>query len=258
MVLARLAAALRPAARPRARAPAGSVVYAIGDVHGCLGRLLALEAMIRADAARRAAGRRVMVLLGDYVDRGPDTRGVLGHLCAPPPPGFERACLAGNHEQLMLGFVDDPAEAGPWLANGGGATLASYGVRGADWLRAAPAASVLRAREELRAALPAAHLAFLRGLRRMHREGDYLFVHAGIRPGIAPEDQDEDDLLWIRQPFLSSNSDHGCVVVHGHSIVEEPEIHPSRIAIDTGAYATGVLTALALEGERVEFLRTAP
>jgi len=258
MPFARLAAALRGAARRPPRVPNGLVVYAIGDVHGRDDRLRELEGMLRADAARRSAARRLVVMLGDYVDRGPGSRAVLDHLCAPPPPGFERACLAGNHEQLMLAFLDDPGEAAPWLANGGAATLASYGVAGAAALRAAPAAVLLRAREELRAALPAAHLAFLRGLGRMRREGDYLFVHAGIRPGVAPGDQVEDDLLWIRRPFLSSNSDHGCVVVHGHSIVEEPEIHPNRIAIDTGAYASGVLTALALDGERVEFLRTAP
>jgi serine/threonine protein phosphatase 1 len=258
MPLARLAAALRGAARARPRAPDGVVAYAIGDVHGRADKLRELEGLVRADAARRAAARRVVVLLGDYVDRGPASREVLEHLCAPPPDGLERVCLAGNHEWLMLAFLDDPGEAGPWLANGGAATLASYGVEGAHGLRGAPAGDVLRARDELRAALPAAHLAFLRGLRRMHREGDYLFAHAGIRPGIAPGDQVEDDLLWIRQPFLSSNSDHGCVVVHGHSIVQEPEIRPNRIAIDTGAYATGVLTALAVEGEQVEFLRTAP
>ncbi|MFM8680286.1 MAG: metallophosphoesterase, partial [Alphaproteobacteria bacterium] len=240
MPFARLAAALRGAARRPPRVPDGLVVYAIGDVHGRDDRLRELEGMLRADAARRSAARRLVVMLGDYVDRGPGSRAVLDHLCAPPPPGFERACLAGNHEQLMLAFLDDPGEAAPWLANGGAATLASYGVAGAA---------------ALRAALPAAHLAFLRGLGRMRREGDYLFVHAGIRPGVAPGDQVEDDLLWIRRPFLSSNSDPRCVVVHGHSIVEEPEIHPNRIAIDTGAYASGVLTALALEGERVEFLR---
>ena len=130
---------ISPRARPRA--PDGVVAYAIGDVHGRADKLRELEGLVRADAARRAAARRVVVLLGDYVDRGPSSREVLEHLCAPPPDGLERVCLAGNHEWLMLAFLDDPGEAGPWLANGGAATLASYGVGDAEALRAAPAAA---------------------------------------------------------------------------------------------------------------------
>lgn len=240
--------------RARPSVPPDSVVYAVGDIHGRLDLLLELETAIRADAARRGAARRVIVHLGDYVDRGPESRGVVGHLAAGPGAGFEMVALLGNHERMMLDVLDAVEPPGAWLANGGGATLASYGVGPVD-RRALGAVDALALGAALRDALPAAHRAFLRALAPSHREGDFLFVHAGIRPGIALEDQIEDDLLWIREPFLSANTDHGCVVVHGHSIVAAPVFRSNRIGIDTGAFRTGVLTALAIEGDRVEMLQ---
>ena len=238
--------------------PDGTAIYAVGDIHGRLDLLIALQARIAADAARRRASRRIVVYLGDYVDRGPDSRSVLERLTARPLPGFESVHLRGNHEQLLLDFADGTGRGMAWFANGGGETLASYGIHApVCGLRPAPDEAA-RMRAELRAALPGAHDAFLRALPARHRIGDYVFVHAGIRPGVALEDQAEADMLWIRDPFLGANNDHGFVVVHGHTVSLAPQIRPNRIGIDTGAYATGVLTALAIEGDRVDILQTTP
>ena len=239
---------------PRACTPPDTVVYAIGDVHGCLERLRDLERWIREDAARRTASRRMIVHLGDYVDRGPDSAGVVRHLIERPLAGYETVHLMGNHERMLLDFLDDPAGGATWLANGGVAALASWDVA-ADRYAARDRAAL----EELAAAfarrLPAAERRFLEGLRLTHREGGYLFVHAGIRPGVPLDAQIPDDLLWIRGEFLRSNNDHGAVVVHGHTPVEEAEILPNRINVDTGAVYGGTLTAAVLEGELVSLLQ---
>ena len=230
-------------------------MYAIGDIPGRLDLLATLEALIRDDAAAAPEARKVVVYLGDYVDRGPDSRGVIEHLLAEPLAGFECVHLIGNHESMMLDFLRDVAMGPGWLWNGGDATLESYGVAAPigwsdrDLLEAA--------RSGLAAALPADHRAFLDRLARSHREGDYLFVHAGIRPGVGLDAQDPNDLIWIREPFLESTAEHGVVVVHGHTIAREPQYRDNRIGIDTGAYRTGQLTALRLEGEQCALLEDA-
>ena len=157
----------------------------------------------------------------------------------------------------MLDFLDDAEQAAPWFANGGLPTLASYGLPAGE-RKDLTQADILRLQDGLRSLLPARHRNFLRNLRGMHREGDFVFVHAGIRPGVALEAQKDEDLIWIRQPFLGSTADHGFVVVHGHTIAEDPEFKPNRIGIDTGAYRSGILTALAIEGGQVRVLQTAP
>jgi serine/threonine protein phosphatase 1 len=229
-------------------------VYAIGDIHGRLDLLRTLEELIRDDAAAAPETRKVVVYLGDYVDRGPDSRGVIEHLLAEPLAGFERVHLIGNHESMMLDFLRDVAMGPGWLWNGGDATLESYAV-------AAPMGwsdrdQLEAARRGLAAALSADHRAFLDRLARSHREGDYLFVHAGIRPGVGLDDQDPNDLIWIREPFLDSTAEHGVVVVHGHSIAQEPQYRDNRIGIDTGAYGTGRLTSLVLAGDQVRVIQT--
>ena len=235
--------------------PAGSRIYAIGDVHGRLDLLTQLHALITADAAAAPARRQVIVYLGDYIDRGPDSRGVIELLLQPPPPGFERVRLLGNHEDYLLQFLEH-AEVGPyWCAYGGLATLASYGVRPPVGFTPR-AADFETAHHALADKFPPAHLDFLRGLKLTHMEGDYLFVHAGIKPGVALAEQQAEDLLWIRNEFLESADDFGVCVVHGHTIVETPEQHANRIAIDTGAFATGTLTALVLEGTERRFIQT--
>lgn len=246
----------RGKAAPRS-VPPDTVVYAVGDVHGRLDKLLALEGMIEMDAAARGAKRRVVVYLGDYVDRGPDSQGVIDHLALSRLRGFEAVHLVGNHERLMLDFLDDMETAGPWFANGGLPTLASYGLPAGE-RKELTQADILRLQDGLRSVLPSRHRNFLKNLRGVHREGDFVFVHAGIRPGVALDAQKDEDLIWIRQPFLGSTVDHGFVVVHGHTITEDPEFKPNRIGIDTGAYRSGILTALAIEGGRVEVLQTSP
>jgi len=237
----------RRGARAAPATPAGSRIYAIGDVHGRLDLLTRLHTLIAADAAKAAARRRVIVYLGDYVDRGPDSRGVLELLLSQPLAGFEHVHLLGNHEDYLLQFLEH-AEVGPhWCTYGGFDTLASYGVRAADFEGA---------RRAFAEAIPPAHVAFMRGLKLMHAEGGYLFVHAGVKPGIALTDQKADDVLWIRDEFLDSTDDFGACVVHGHTIVETPEQHGNRIAIDTGAFATGTLTALVLDGTEQKFIQT--
>ncbi len=243
--------------RTGARLPEGLRVYAIGDVHGCRERLRALHAAILADAAS-LAGRRLLVYLGDYLDRGEDSRGVIEDLVTAPLADtagpFERVFLKGNHEDFMLQALTDKSVLVPWLSNGGDQTLRSYGIEptappdGCDdlleWMR-----------RSLRAALPDSHLAFLRRLVLQHVEGGYFFCHAGVDPASALERQDEQDLLWMREPFLSSRQDFGKVVVHGHTPCANPERRANRIGIDTGACFGGKLTALVLDGDEQRFLQ---
>lgn len=239
-----------------ARVPPATRVYAIGDIHGRADLLERMEALIDADAVN-APERRVIIFLGDYIDRGLESAQVIDRLIETPQSGFERVFLCGNHEEAMLNFLENAADGPLWLGNGGDAALYSYGVRIKTALPYAERLATLQA--DLRTKVPASHLAFLRGLKRMHAEGDYLFVHAGVRPGVAIEAQSADDLIWIREPFLSARGDLGKIVVHGHTINadgEQPEIRPNRIGIDTGAYATGKLTCLVLEGESRRFLQT--
>ena len=244
----------KAASRPPAAVPEGVRVYAIGDIHGSAHLLDALMERVTADVGPDATARRVLVYLGDYVDRGLESPRVIDTLIAGPPEGFEQVCLMGNHEEAMFGFLEDISIGPMWLRNGGGETLLAYGVSlpstgsTSDRLEAA--------RQELRSRLPAAHLDFLRELKLFHVEGDYLFVHAGVRPGVALGDQHRNDLLWIREEFLRSNADLGHVVVHGHTITPDPQVRSNRVGIDTGAYATGVLTCLVLEGTERRFIQT--
>ncbi len=235
----------------RPTVPEGTCVYAVGDIHGRLDLLTTLHGMIERDAARRAAERRVLIYLGDYVDRGPDSRGVIDLLCTAPLPGFETVHLIGNHEAYLLHFLDDPDVATIWFYNGGDRTLESYGVHVVDESRTALPALQAAFRE----ALPKAHLDFLRRLLSSRVEGDYAFVHAGILPGLPLAEQRPEDMMWIREEFLYSPVRHDHVVVHGHSISWRPEVRRNRIGIDTGAFVSGVLTALVLEGAERDFLQ---
>lgn len=234
----------------------GELVYAIGDVHGCYDLLKDLLAEVAADAALRAVGRRaVVVFLGDYVDRGPQSARVMDALVwLRRRPDLEIHLLKGNHEQAMLEFLEAPERGGPWLGFGGAETLLSYGVVPPS-PDAAP--SVYReAREALLERMPASHLRLLLQLETMVVIGDYAFVHAGIRPGAALEEQAEDDLLWIRREFLEHPGPFPKVIVHGHTwLSEQPQFGEHRLGIDTGAYATGVLSAVRLEDGVYEALQ---
>ena len=237
-----------------AKIPEGKRVYAVGDIHGRADLLLEIHRMIEADA-RTAACTKIVVYLGDFVDRGLDTREVIDIMLDRPLADVDAVHLRGNHEEMLLRFLEDPREAAVWLDYGGAETLLSYGVAGAAGSMISEE-GIVAWRDGLARNLPERHLEFLRGLADSFEVGDYFFVHAGIRPGIPIEEQDADDLVWIRQEFLSSKVDHGRVIVHGHSIRKEPEIRPNRIGIDTGAYASGVLTCLVLDGDERRLLQT--
>ena len=228
-----------------------SVVYAIGDVHGCYDQLCRLIDRIQDDASN-IAGRKLIVLLGDYIDRGPKSASVLDWLCGPPPAGFERIALAGNHEALLLEFLADPRPDSSSLQFGGLETLSSYGISLDSFERARS-----RARAEmLDAVLPSEHLQLLRDMPGMLTLPNTVFVHAGLRPGVPLEAQHDDDLFWIREPFLSAEMPENLTVVHGHTPNVAPVVSGRRICVDTGAFATGILTAVRLDGAGVSFLDT--
>ncbi len=235
----------------------GQLIYAVGDIHGCYTPLRALLDLIARDAADRAEGRTAsLIFCGDYVDRGPASRDVLDALCWLKRHGpFHVHVLKGNHEQVMLDYIADPASCQAWVAFGGAQTLRSYGVTppGAS----DPASAHVAARDDLLEVMPIAHLRFLETLELMVGVGDFAFVHAGIRPGVPLADQAPEDLLWIRKGFLDVARPDGRIIVHGHTWESDaPAIGSRRIGIDTGAYETGVLTALRLEDGQAAILST--
>lgn len=231
-----------PAAVP-ASLPPGQRVYAIGDVHGEAGLLYDLLGQIAADAAERGPADTSIVLLGDVIDRGRRSAELLSGLARYAHDRF--VVLKGNHEAaLVQAWAGDTQALGFWLRYGGDATLLSFGVAPELILRG----DLPELTDALHRHVDPALIEWLDRLPLTHRIGDYLFVHAGVRPGVPIEEQAEDDLLWIRDPFLGSEDDHGAVIVHGHSIDGEVRLHGNRIGVDTGAHEHGRLSALGLEG----------
>jgi len=250
----RLSRGISGAERPAPSGKAGARAYAVGDIHGRLDLLDALLDRIERDRAARPPRPTWIVFLGDLIDRGPDSAGVVERLRTWRPEDATALFLAGNHEEVMLRVLGGEPEILPdWLRFGGAECLASYGLDPAALKRLEPAAAVA----QIRAAVPRAHVEFIDSFADTFAFGDYLFVHAGIRPGVAVAAQDPFDLRWIREPFLSDEEAKGTVVVHGHTIVAEVEERPNRIALDTGAYQTGLLTALGIEDDRRWYLATA-
>lgn len=225
-------------------------VYAIGDIHGRADLLDCMIEAIEGDLTRHPTQAALTVTLGDYVDRGPDSRGVIERL-ARNPFCTPFIALRGNHESVFEEFLRDASIADYWRALGGLETLYSYGVDVAPLMRGR---GHKEAAEALRAALPQRHVEFLGSLRLTHSAGQYFFCHAGVRPGVPLERQREEDLLWIRGEFLDSRADFGKVVVHGHTPRGAPELRPNRINVDTGAFMSGQLTCAVLEDEGVRFL----
>lgn len=235
------------------KGPSGWRAYAVGDVHGRLDLLDDLLARIEQDRAQNPAERTVLVFLGDLIDRGPDSRGVVERLRTLEPRGARLICLMGNHEEVLTrilngerGLVQD------WLAFGGAECLRSYG---AD----PRAIGQMPERDGIAAiqkAIPVAHAQFIASFSDTLRFGDYLFVHAGIRPGIAVEKQRQVDLRWIRADFLDHDGELGLRVVHGHTISHRVSEQPHRIGIDTGAWHSGRLTAIVIEGDTYRFIST--
>jgi serine/threonine protein phosphatase 1 len=233
----------------QARTPDDLRLYAIGDVHGCDDLIAEAHAKIADDLASRPVADYRIVHCGDYVDRGPDSAGVVERLVRRQADDSRAIFLRGNHEEFLLAFLPAPERVGEtWLINGAAETLASYGVLVGDY------ADFTALGEAFAASLPKSHLHFLDRTTLSVSFGDYFFCHAGVRPGVALDRQRPDDLIWIREGFLDSNADFGKVVIHGHTPVAEPEILPNRIDIDTGAVFTGRLTCLVLEGSGYRFL----
>ena len=233
--------------------PPGCRAYAIGDVHGRLDLLRDLLRQIERDNEDRGPTNTYLVLLGDLIDRGPDSRGVIELFVSSPPRFAQTVFLKGNHEEFLLNVLGGKDEmVGDWLSYGGYECAESYGISRGWTLNMTPAAVI----ERLAGEVPEAHRNFLNAMADSFGFGDYLFVHAGIRPGLPLDRQSGKDLRWIREGFLEDRSDHGFIVVHGHTIVERPEQHPNRIALDTGAYRSGILTAIGLEGSDRWFLQS--
>jgi len=248
----RRAAPASPA--PRASLPESVRVYAVGDVHGRSDLLDGVLAGIDRHRRDSPPARCIEVYLGDYVDRGPDSPGVLDRMAASleaQEPDRTVVALWGNHEEMMCSALKDPARLPLWAHNGGFETLMSYGVSVTTRVGPDEAARLM---DEFRQALPAAHKRFLLALTDSFACGGYFFAHAGVRPGVPLEAQDREDLLWIREEFTGSSEDFGAVVVHGHTPAVDVEVRPNRINIDTGAYLTNRLTCLVLEGDRVEVI----
>jgi len=227
--------------------PEGVRIYAVGDVHGRADLLALLLSQIEVDAALHPVARPITVFLGDYIDRGPESRQVI-ELLAAWKNVRHSVFLKGNHEDFFLRFLKDAAVLQDWRYCGGLETLVAYGLRPPISPAATEQAQLAR---DLAGALPETHRAFLQALEPFFICGDFVFVHAGLRPLVAIERQTEDDLLWIRDEFLLWDRPFEKIVVHGHTPVHEPDIRNNRINIDTGAFATGRLTCMVFEGAEI-------
>jgi serine/threonine protein phosphatase 1 len=244
-------------AGPPASVPGGRRVYAIGDIHGRADLLMRLLHDLHEDIAPGGfEGRPILIFLGDYVDRGFQSKDVINVLLSEMVSPFETYFLKGNHEAAMLQFLGDPAIGPRWAEFGGAETLVSYGVQPPrtrtsieEWMMAAEALSL---------ALPPEHLHFLSNLDLCVQVGDYVFVHAGVRPGVPLDQQTEQDLLWIREEFLGDRRALDAVIVHGHTPAPRPYKDSRRIGLDTGAYLSGRLTAARFEHDKVYFIMTGP
>jgi serine/threonine protein phosphatase 1 len=237
--------------REPARIPLGERLYVVGDIHGRLDLLDCLLGLVKTHA-QNGPERCTLLYVGDYVDRGPDSRGVVERLLQPIS-GFQSRFLRGNHDQAVLDFLANPLFYRIWKNYGAQETLLSYGVRPP---RFDAEKAILETRDEFAAKLPASHKIFFENLEMTAEIGDYFIVHAGVRPGIALNAQSAEDMLWIREDFLLSTADFGKIVIHGHTPAPSVMRRKNRIGIDTGAYATGKLTALVLEGDTVKVLQT--
>jgi serine/threonine protein phosphatase 1 len=236
------------------RVPDGTRVYSVGDIHGRDDLLRELAARVEADMETGSFEHAVTVFLGDFIDRGPGAMRVIEQLASAEWPTTVIA-LAGNHEDFLLTFLEDAGILDFWRSQGGLETLHSYGLDVGPAMVGRDFAAV---QEAFRARFPKSHRDFLEALKVSASIGDYFFCHAGVRPGVALDRQNRDDLLSIREPFLSSDAEYGKVVVHGHTPSVTPEVRANRIGIDTAAYATGRLTCLILEGDQRRFLDIAP
>ena len=233
--------------------PRGRRAYVVGDIHGRLDLLDQLLERIHREIGPEPDGEVLLVFLGDLIDRGPNSAGVVERLRTYRHPGVRPVFILGNHEEVLLRILAGQTELiTSWLRFGGAQCLTSYGAD-PEPISVMDYESALAA---IKQAIPEEHVAFLKTFVDTCRFGDYLFVHAGIRPGIELAQQRQTDLRWIREPFLRDLTDHGFVVVHGHTISRGIDEQPNRIGIDTGAYHSGILTALVIEGSERRYLDT--
>lgn len=236
----------------QAGVPDNTRIYAVGDIHGCSGLLRALlKLIVTDDLQRHDVEIKKLIFLGDYVDRGPNSKETLDILLHELPEGFDTIFLKGNHEAILLEALEDQKKADMWLINGGIETLASYGIKKPSGDKGF---TIEKQLHSFKKSLLPEHLAFLTTLQLSHQCGDYFFAHAGIDPDRSLDQQTDRDLMWIRDPFIYSNRDFGKIVVHGHTPVRDVAIKNNRIGIDTGAVYGRKLTALILEGKQREFL----
>ncbi len=238
-----------------AKVPRGTRIYAIGDVHGCVDELDQLLALINNDLDETPVDEHYLIFLGDYVDRGPDSAGVIRRLMKLQKADSNVICLKGNHEDKFLEFLSNPRPlASGFFAYGGIETSQSFGLKAKHL--SAPLRDAKKIRDLLLDKIPKSQLKFLTDLELSVSIGDYFFCHAGIRPGIKLKKQDENDLMWIRQEFLTSSKLHPKIIVHGHTPQAEPEMLANRINVDTKCYANGILSCVVLEGCKQRFLQT--
>lgn len=232
-------------------APENTRIYAVGDIHGRYDLLQILHERIILDAVTAKNMRKVIIYIGDYVDRGPQSKQVIDSFANNPMAGFEQVFIKGNHENVMQEFLDNPSASKMWLSWGGNATIKSYGINPDDF------ENLEGLREAFKSRIPDSHFEFFNKLKIYHVEGDYLFVHAGIKPGVELEKQTANDMMMIREEFyFPDNPSPDKTVVFGHTIFENPFYEAGKLGIDTGAFATGKLTAAVLEGDSVRFVST--
>lgn len=235
--------------------PAGYRVYAIGDIHGRLDLLDDTLSRVEADIDSRKPAENIIIFLGDLIDRGPSSAQVIERVRTYRRPGVRTVFLIGNHEEVLLRLLRGESRfLRDWLRFGGAECAKSYGIDATALKRMEPARAVATLQQKI----PQDHQAFLQSFADTFRIGSYLFVHAGIRPGVPLADQSQADLRWIREPFLENADNHGFIVVHGHTIAEQVDVRDNRIGLDTGAYRSGVLTAMGLEGHERWFVQTEP
>lgn len=235
--------------------PVGYRVYAIGDIHGRLDLLNDTLSRIEADIDGRQPAQNIIVFLGDLIDRGPASAEVVERLRTYRRTGVRTVFLIGNHEEVLLRLIRGESRyLRDWLSFGGAECARSYGISATTLKRGDAGQAVALLRQKI----PESHRTFLQGFVDTFRIGSYLFVHAGVRPGVPLSEQTQSDLRWIRGPFLDNDDDHGFIVVHGHTIAGEIDLRDNRIGIDTGAYRTGVLTAMGLEARERWFIQTEP
>lgn len=231
--------------------PEGTRIYATGDIHGRYDLLVVMGKAIESDLKRRPVADPVSIFLGDYIDRGPDSQKVIEFFLNHHQRTPRQICLKGNHEAYLLDFLENPAVLYHWEDLGGLETLSSYGLSEHDLFSPDGAASVQTLFKDT---LPKSHANFFKSLQLLHQCGDYLFVHAGIRPEVPLDEQSEEELMWIRGPFLNYEEDFGVFVVHGHTPVEHIDRRTNRLDVDTAAYASGRLTCAVLEGNDMKFI----